>query len=427
MTGTRRLIAVAVALVALAATTPAALARTKLVGPAPSSAKIQLIFPLVANDAGLKTFAYAVSTPGSKLYGHYESIRRLAARFGAGKAVTERVVRYLRSIGATAVRPDGTGMSVDATVSVAVAERAFGLPLGSFTTDTQRFIAPVGAGASAVASSIPAALKADVTGVIGLDTQSIVPDEVVTQHARRAVPRTLAHASQAQPSSAYGPASGTRSGCAGGKGIGGFTPNQYNTAYQYTALHSAGYYGAGPADRPDRDRRLQAVGHLELRELLRPEGAAADGVRRRHQDGASARRRDDARPGGADRGGARAGPHPGLGEQRQCRPGGRVVRRSAGPGGDQAAGDLGLPRPVRAVHVPGLPRGRDQLARARPRAGGEHRHHGRRVERRQRLGRLPLEQRQPGRRAGGQLPGVLAVRHRRRRHQLPAEREQHDQ
>ncbi len=230
---------------ALAATTSAALARTKLVGPAPSQAKIRLVFPLVANDAGLKAFAYAVSTPGSKLYGHYESVARLARRFGAGRAVTARVIRYLRSIGATAVKPDGTGMSVDATVSVAVAERAFAMPLGSFSTNTQRFIAPVGASASAVASSIPAALQPDVTGVIGLSTRSIVPGQVVARHARRAVPRTLAHASQAQPSSAYGPASGTRSGCAGGTAIGGFTPNQYNTAYQYTALHSAGYYGQG--------------------------------------------------------------------------------------------------------------------------------------------------------------------------------------
>jgi subtilase family serine protease len=247
LTGTRRLIAVAVALVALAATTPAAVAKTRLVGPAASSAKVQLIFPLVANDAGLKAFAYAVSTPGSKLYGHYESIRELAARFGASKAVTERVVRYLRSIGATAVKPDGTGMSVDATVSVAVAERAFGMPLGSFRTNTQRFIAPVGAGASVASSNAPAALDHLVTGVIGLDTQSIVSgqDQVATRHTRKRIPHTFAHASQAQPSSAYGPASGTRSGCAGGAGIGGFTPNQYTTAYQYSALHSAGYYGQG--------------------------------------------------------------------------------------------------------------------------------------------------------------------------------------
>jgi subtilase family serine protease len=219
---------VVVALAALAATTTTALARTKLVGPAPSQARIQLVLPLVANDAGLKAFAYAVSTPGSKLYAHYESIPELARRFGAPRQATERVVRYLRSIGATAVRPDGTGMSVDATVSVAVAERAFGMPLGSFSTNTQRFIAPVGAGASAASSNVPAALDHLVTGVIGLDTQSIVSgqDQVATRHTRKRVPSTFAHASQAQPSSAYGPASGTRAGCAGGKAIGGFTPNQ---------------------------------------------------------------------------------------------------------------------------------------------------------------------------------------------------------
>jgi kumamolisin len=242
--GTRRLLlGIAAALLALAPTS--ALARTRLLGPAPSTTRVQLVLPLVANDAGLKSFATSVSTPGSALYGHYESIAQLGRQFGASNAVTSRVTRYLRSLGATEIKPDGTGMAVDATLSVATAERVFGVPLGSFKADDERFIAPVGASASSVSSTVPGALRGLVTGVIGLDTQSIAKSQVATQHSRKAVPPTLASAAAAQQTSAYQPASGSPSGCASGAHSGSFTPNEYLTAYQYNVLHGAGYEGQG--------------------------------------------------------------------------------------------------------------------------------------------------------------------------------------
>ena len=43
----------------------------------------------------------------------------------------------------------------------------------------------------------------------------------------------------AQPSTDYSPASGSPSGCAAGVASGGFTPNQYVTAYGYQGLRSA--------------------------------------------------------------------------------------------------------------------------------------------------------------------------------------------
>jgi subtilase family serine protease len=221
-----------------------AFGRARLMGPAPSAAQVQLVLPLVTNGAALQKYAYAVSTPSSRLYGHYESIPELARRFGASPAATARVVRYLRKLGATAVNPDGTGMAVDATMSVALAERVFNVPLGSFKANDRRFLAPVGATASSVSSDVPPALDGLVTGVIGLDTQSVIPQQLATRHGHTAVPRTL-QTSGSQPTSAYETASGTTAGCAGGRASGGFTPNQYLTAYHYTALHSAGYLGQG--------------------------------------------------------------------------------------------------------------------------------------------------------------------------------------
>ena len=47
-------------------------------GPAPAAATLQLVVPIVADDAGLAQFARSVSTPGSPQYGQYEPIPMVA-------------------------------------------------------------------------------------------------------------------------------------------------------------------------------------------------------------------------------------------------------------------------------------------------------------------------------------------------------------
>jgi kumamolisin len=96
----------------------------------------------------------------------------------------------------------------------------------------------------------PTALRGLIDGVVGLDTRPVVSRPVPRLSAGRRVnllPGAVpwAHASSAQPSSAYFPASGTPLGCSNGVHSGGFTPNQYRTAYNYDALRSSGYAGAG--------------------------------------------------------------------------------------------------------------------------------------------------------------------------------------
>ncbi|MGH2889140.1 MAG: S53 family peptidase, partial [Solirubrobacteraceae bacterium] len=54
-----------------------------------------------------------------------------------------------------------------------------------------------------------------------------------------------AHDTTGAPPSGYIPASGTPSGCSGGASSGGFTPNQYLTAYGFDPLHAAGASGGG--------------------------------------------------------------------------------------------------------------------------------------------------------------------------------------
>lgn len=218
-------------------------AHATAVGPAPSSQSLTLVLPLVVHDAGLAKLAQEVSTPGSSLYGHYESIQQSARRFGASPQIRSRVLRYLRRAGATEVRIDATGLFAYATMTAARAERVFATPLTRFRSARHsQFIAPDRA------VGIPPALSGVVRGVIGLDTQPL-------SGPRRAAASRLdrhAHAA-AQPTSAF-PRTGTPSGCAPGRAAGqlggdpataGFTPNQYLTAYGFDQLHNSGFGGQG--------------------------------------------------------------------------------------------------------------------------------------------------------------------------------------
>lgn len=193
-------------------------------GAAAAAARLPLILPLKADDAGLRAFATAVSTPGSPLYGRYEPVALLARRFGAGARTQAAVAGYLRASGATDVRVSPTGMYVQATMSVALAERTFGTSLISArAAGGARYLAP------RHAARLPAPLAGRALGVVGLDT------------------RPLVRTGQApvQASSGYRPASGTPGGCAAGVHTGGFTPNQYLTAYGYTPLRRTGLAGQG--------------------------------------------------------------------------------------------------------------------------------------------------------------------------------------
>jgi subtilase family serine protease len=215
-----------------------------MLGPAAGSQPLELVLPLAVDSARLKRFAQAVSTPGSPLYRHYLPVAAIARRFGAPLAAQARVVSYLRGIGATQVSASPSGLFVKATMDVAVAERTFGTSLASFqTAGGVRFIAPaLLAHASAAGANLPQALRGLALGVVGLDTEPVVPDSVPHRSANEVAG---IHANATQQPSDYPTVTGTQTGCNGGKLSGGFTPNQYLTAYNYGPLQQAGLGGQG--------------------------------------------------------------------------------------------------------------------------------------------------------------------------------------
>lgn len=207
------------------------------VGSAPGGQRVQLVLPLRADLRGLSRFATAVSTAGSPEFGHYESIAALSRRFGAGAPTRAHVVRYLRGVGASAVRIDATGLFADASMSVRLATRVFATPIALFRTARgARFVAP------AAQARVPAAIRGEVTGVIGLDTRSLAP--ALDSRVGTATPGSVAETAAGQPTSASG-LSGVPSGCPAGTKAGGFTPNQYETAYGFAPLQNAGLRGQG--------------------------------------------------------------------------------------------------------------------------------------------------------------------------------------
>jgi len=243
-----RLIACLLGILTLGAAAPSALASGSVAraaraqGAAPGSQAIALVLPLRADEAGLSRFALAVSTPGSAQYGQYESLAALAGRFGASRGARSRVLRFLRAAGATAVKIDATGLFADATLTAGLAARLFGAPLERFrAADASSFIAPT------TAPSVPAPLRGLITGVVGLDTRPVLtpPPPAGTASARAAIARPRARGAQAQPASGYLPRTGVPAGCSAGQATGGFTPNQYLTAYDYDPLRAAGLAGRG--------------------------------------------------------------------------------------------------------------------------------------------------------------------------------------
>ncbi len=232
-------------------------AQATRVGPAPAAQRLQLVLVLKADLAGLARFARAVTTPGSPQYGHYRTIGALARRFGATAGTRARVAGYLRSVGATDVKLDATGLFADATMSSRLAARLFQTPLAVFHSAREpRFVAPT------AAARVPAGLRGLVTGVVGLDTRRL--GSASSARASRSVPPRADAASQSpradaasrsssararadaasQPSSAL-PLSGSPQGCADGVAAGGFTPNQYLTAYGLDPPFLAGGRGQG--------------------------------------------------------------------------------------------------------------------------------------------------------------------------------------
>ena len=134
---------------------------------APATGTVSAKVYLAGQDpAGLQSYATEVSTPGSALYGHYLSAAETMARFGPSTGQISAVRSWLSGAGLSVTGvSDEIGGYVSVTGSVAAAQRAFGVTLGTYRgPDGKTDRAPSGA------ATAPANVAADVLTVSGLDT-----------------------------------------------------------------------------------------------------------------------------------------------------------------------------------------------------------------------------------------------------------------
>ena len=118
------------------------------------------------NQAGLASYATAVSTPGNALYGHYLTPSQVMAAYGPTSAQVSAVQNWLTENGLTVTNvKDEMGGYVEVTGSVQEAAKAFGATFGMFKgPDGKKDRAP------AQTATAPAGVAGDVLTVSGLDT-----------------------------------------------------------------------------------------------------------------------------------------------------------------------------------------------------------------------------------------------------------------
>ena len=118
------------------------------------------------NQAGLASYATAVSTPGNALYGHFLTPAQVMAAYGPTTAQVSAVQNWLTGAGLTVTKvEDEVGGYVEVTGSVQHAAAAFGVTFGMFKgPDGQAARAPD------ETATMPDSVADDVLGVSGLDT-----------------------------------------------------------------------------------------------------------------------------------------------------------------------------------------------------------------------------------------------------------------
>jgi len=223
------------------------------VASAASDHRLHLLLEMRSDSDGLSRYASAVSTPGSRLFRRYLEPSQIEARFGASSQSRATVIDYLRAKGVRA--SEGfNGFWVEAEPTVAQASRVFSTHFATFrASDGARY---VGAASSA---SVPSPLQREVTSIIGFNEQR--PFRSLSSGAKSAAAQPLttaqslafnakARKSGGSPRANLGTSAGCAAATATGTGPGpGFippyTPNQFLSAYGYSALHGQGNRGQG--------------------------------------------------------------------------------------------------------------------------------------------------------------------------------------
>jgi Pro-kumamolisin, activation domain len=150
--------------VALPGGVPQIPAGVKRLGPVPSAQVLHLEVGLAGEDpTGLAAEVTAVSTPGSPTYRHYLTSAQFAAAYGPSPAEVQQVSASLRAEGLTVGTPTLGSALLPVSGSAATVSTVFGTPLQSV-----RLPGGLTSQVNTAVPKVPAALAADITGIVGL-------------------------------------------------------------------------------------------------------------------------------------------------------------------------------------------------------------------------------------------------------------------
>ena len=219
-----------------------------VVGPADDAATITADVTLnPPHQAELDAFAAAVSDPHSTRYRHYLTTRQFAAAFGPTPVTLAAVRAWLVSSGLDVGPVAPNGLMIPVTGTVATMGRTFAVPLVDARLADGRV-----ARVATAAPLVPAALAADVGGVIGLSTVAVARPQI-----RRA--GSTPEVAEGGASSGSAASSGTAVdgsevphagpvACPAATALvssGGWTAEQLASTYGFNSLYAQGREGVG--------------------------------------------------------------------------------------------------------------------------------------------------------------------------------------
>jgi kumamolisin len=205
---------------------------------AAENAPVRLAVAMRTRDAaGLAALVRAQSDPSSPLYRHFLTERRLREAFSPDARIYARALGTLRALGFTVTRTSPLRLGFDIAAPANLVERVFATRLVR--------VAGSGSGLAATAAMpmrIPAALRASVASVAGLEAAPVFATAYVSElgqpHERGGSPFAQLEPARGDPAPATSPEPENFYGPDGGYG-----PSGVNGAFGFPVKH--GYTGRG--------------------------------------------------------------------------------------------------------------------------------------------------------------------------------------
>ncbi len=144
-------------------------AANQAIGAVNGSVRLSIQVWLKTDLTAAEDYVAAVSTPGSKLFGHYLSPDAFTAKFGASASDAAKVASWLRSEGFSDIGADSQRNYVGATGSVSKIDAAFKVQMENYRSTAQVSGGQYTLLANSGPIAIPASLTSSVLGVTGLD------------------------------------------------------------------------------------------------------------------------------------------------------------------------------------------------------------------------------------------------------------------